>query len=60
MTQFHCGHAAHPDWRMALTMAAAQLDASALDAPATLGSAHAPQVAGGRALVMYLLPLWVG
>ena len=27
MTPFACGHAAHPDWRMALTMAAAQVDA---------------------------------
>jgi small ligand-binding sensory domain FIST len=27
MTPFACGHAAHPDWRMALTMAAAQIDA---------------------------------
>lgn len=41
MTPFHCGHAAHPDWRMALSMAAAQLDAqrdaSAAAAPPTLG-----------------------
>jgi small ligand-binding sensory domain FIST len=37
MTRFCCGHAAHPDWRMALSMAAAQLDAQAIAAPATLG-----------------------
>ena len=37
MSPFACGHAAHPDWRMALTMAAAQVDAQ-------------PQPAGGPAL----------
>lgn len=29
MTPFACGHAAHPDWRMALGLAAAQIDAQA-------------------------------
>ena len=29
MTPFACGHAAHPDWRMALALAAAQIDAQA-------------------------------
>ena len=33
MTPFACGHAAHPDWRMALTMAAAQIDAQPQPAP---------------------------
>lgn len=38
MARFRCGHATHPDWRMALTLAAAQLDASAAGAPEpTLG-----------------------
>jgi len=37
MTRFRCGHAAHPDWRMALTMAAAQVDAQTAGAPPTLG-----------------------
>ena len=37
MTPFACGHAAHPDWRMALTMAAAQIDAQ-------------PRAAGGPTL----------
>lgn len=38
MARFRCGHATHPDWRMALTLAAAQLDAGAAGAPEpTLG-----------------------
>ena len=37
---FACGHATHPDWRMALSMAAAQLDAQAGPAAPTLGFAY--------------------
>ena len=37
---FACGHATHPDWRMALSMAAAQLDAQAGSAMPTLGFAY--------------------
>ena len=36
MTPFVCGHATHPDWRMALSPAAAQVDAQ-----------HARQEGGG-------------
>lgn len=48
MSAFRSGHAAHPDWRMALTMAASQIDAQPADAPPTLGwcyltDAYAPQ-----------------
>jgi small ligand-binding sensory domain FIST len=37
MSPFRCGHAAHPDWRMALAMAASQVDAQPAGEPATLG-----------------------
>jgi len=37
MPAFRCGHAAHPDWRMALTMAASQLDAEGPATTPTLG-----------------------
>jgi small ligand-binding sensory domain FIST len=37
MTQFRCGHAAHPDWRMALAMATAQLDGQPEEGAPTLG-----------------------
>ncbi|MBI3156425.1 MAG: FIST C-terminal domain-containing protein [Burkholderiales bacterium] len=38
MARFRCGHATHPDWRMALALAGAQLDAGASGAPEpTLG-----------------------
>lgn len=37
---FACGHGTHPDWRMALSMAAAQLDAQAGPAAPTLGFAY--------------------
>jgi small ligand-binding sensory domain FIST len=38
MARFRCGHATHPDWRMAVALAAAQLDAGAAGAPEpTLG-----------------------
>ena len=62
MARFRCGHAAHPDWRMALTMAAAQLDAQAADAPPTLGwcyltDAYAPQA---EALLAALRERWPG
>ena len=62
MTQFHCGHAAHPDWRMALTMAAAQLDASALDAPATLGWCYFTDAYAHEATALYaaLRQRWPG
>ena len=36
---FRCGHATHPDWRVALKAAAAQIDAQPGDAP-TLGFAY--------------------
>jgi small ligand-binding sensory domain FIST len=62
MAQFHCGHAAHPDWRLALTMAAAQLDAAVFDAAPTLGwcyftDAYAPQA---EALLAALRQRWPG
>ena len=62
MTRFTCGHAAHPDWRMALTMAAAQLDAQASGPPPTLGwcyltDAYAPQA---EALLAALRERWPG
>lgn len=39
MSGFLCGHATHPDWRMALALAAAQIDAQGAggDGPPTLG-----------------------
>jgi hypothetical protein len=37
MSTFRSGHAAHSDWRMALTAAAAQIDAQPAAAPPTLG-----------------------
>jgi small ligand-binding sensory domain FIST len=42
MTPFAVGHATHPDWRMSLSMAAAQLDArlAQQDGPPTLGFAY--------------------
>jgi small ligand-binding sensory domain FIST len=38
MTPFACGHATHPDWRMALSMAAAQV-AGRVDGPRTAATA---------------------
>lgn len=67
MTPFRCGHAAHPDWRMALTMAAAQLDARPAEAPPTLGwcyftDAYAPQAEAMLAALRQRWPgvAWVG
>jgi small ligand-binding sensory domain FIST len=59
---FRCGHAAHPDWRMALTMAGAQVDAQPAEAPPTLGwcyftDAYAPQA---EALLAALRQRWPG
>jgi len=63
MQPFACGHAAHPDWRMALTMAAAQLGApgTALDAP-TLGFAYFTDhyAAHAEALLEALRSRWPG
>ncbi len=62
MTPFRSGHAAHPDWRMALAMAAAQIDAQPADAAPTLGwcyltDAHA---AHAEALLAALQARWPG
>ena len=62
MTQFRCGHAAHPDWRMALTMAASQLDAQPEAGAPTLGwcyftDAYAAQA---EALLAALRERWPG
>lgn len=62
MTQFRCGHAAHPDWRMALSMAGAQLDAQPAAAPPTLGwcyftDAYVPHA---EALLAALRQRWHG
>jgi small ligand-binding sensory domain FIST len=63
MQPFACGHAAHPDWRMALTMAAAQLGTpgTALDAP-TLGFAYFTDhyAAHAEALLEALRSRWPG
>ena len=67
MRPFRSGHAAHPDWRMALTMAAAQIDAQPFDAPPTLGwcyltDAYAPQAEALLAALRARCPGvgWVG
>lgn len=49
MTPFRSGHGAHPDWRMALAMAAAQLDAQPADAPPTLGWCYLTDAYAGAA-----------
>lgn len=63
MQPFACGHAAHPDWRMALTMAAAQLDTpgTARQAP-TLGFAYFSDhyAAHAEALLEALRQRWPG
>ncbi|MDH4051640.1 MAG: FIST C-terminal domain-containing protein [Rubrivivax sp.] len=61
MAPFRCGHATHPDWRMALSMAVAQLDAQGADDPSpTLGwcyltDAYAPHA---NALLVALRARW--
>lgn len=65
MARFHVGHAAHPDWRMALSLADARLRAQADAAPGpapTLGwcyftDAYAPQA---EALLAELQTRWPG
>ena len=68
MSTFLCGHATHPDWRMALTMAGAQIDAQQAAAersaagPTTLGFVYftdhyAPHA---RALLAALRERWPG
>ncbi|MBX3645418.1 MAG: FIST C-terminal domain-containing protein [Rubrivivax sp.] len=63
MNAFACGHAAHPDWRMALTMAAAQIDAQP-QAPQgfTLGFAYFSDhyAAQAEALLAALRARWPG
>lgn len=63
MQPFACGHAAHPDWRMALTMAAAQIEApgTARQAP-TLGFAYFSDhyAANAEALLAALRQRWPG
>src|SRR5882724_4465061 len=61
MAPFRVGHATHPDWRVALSLAAAQLDGGAAE-PATLGFAYftdryAPHAA---ALLSALQARWPG
>jgi small ligand-binding sensory domain FIST len=62
MTRFACGHATHPDWRMALSMAAAQLEPQPPGDAATLGwcyltDAYAPHA---EALLAALRQRWPG
>jgi small ligand-binding sensory domain FIST len=62
MTRFACGHATHPDWRMALSMAAAQLESQPPGDAATLGwcyltDAYAPHA---EALLAALRQRWPG
>ena len=67
MNDFFSGHATHPDWRVALSLAGAQIDAqraraAETNAPLTLGlayftDAYAPQA---QALVAALKARWPG
>ena len=63
MKPFACGHGSHPDWRMALSMAAAMVDAQ-LDAqaPPTLGFIYFsdPYAAQAEALLAALRQRWPG
>jgi len=67
MTRFASGHASHPDWRMALSMAAAQLDTQPPGDAATLGwcylsDAYAPHAPALLAALRQRWPqvAWVG
>ena len=67
MAPFRCGHASHPDWRMALSLAAAQIDAQPAVAEPTLGwcyfsDAYAPQAEPLLAALRQHWPqvAWVG
>jgi small ligand-binding sensory domain FIST len=68
MSRFLCGHATHPDWRMALALAAAQIDAGrarqeAEDAgPLTLGFVYVTDAyaAHAGALLEALRERWMG
>jgi len=63
MNLFACGHAAHPDWRMALSMAAAQIEARPPPAgEATLGFVYFTDhyAAQAEALLAALRQRWPG
>jgi small ligand-binding sensory domain FIST len=63
MSPFACGHATHPDWRMALAMAAAQVDAALPPAAApTLGFVYFSDHYAGhaQALLAALRQRWAG
>ncbi len=63
MSPFACGHATHPDWRMALAMAAAQVDAALPPAAApTLGFVYFSDHYAGhaQALLAGLRQRWAG
>jgi small ligand-binding sensory domain FIST len=63
MNAFASGHAAHPDWRMALSMAAAQVDSQlAPQAPPTLGFVYFSDhyAAQAEALLAALRQRWPG
>ncbi len=68
MTPFVCGHATHPDWRMALSLAAAQVDAQHArqegggSGPLTLGFAYFTDayVPHAQALLAALKQRWPG
>ena len=63
MGPFACGHATHPDWRMALSMAAAQVDAQQPSAhEATLGLVYFTDhfAAHAEALLAALRQRWPG
>jgi len=63
MTAFASGHASHPDWRMALSMAAAQVDAQLTPpAPPTLGFVYFSDhyAAQAEALLAALRQRWPG
>jgi hypothetical protein len=63
MSTFITGHATHPDWRMALALAAAQLDAQrARSRPPGrwAGLPHRRLRAAGRGLLAELQQRWPG
>ena len=63
MSPFACGHGSHPDWRMALSMAAAQVDAQlSAQQPPTLGFVYFsdPYAAQAEALLSALRQRWPG
>jgi small ligand-binding sensory domain FIST len=62
MTRFCCGHAGHPDWRIALALAAAQVDVQAGDMSPTLGWCYLTDAyaAQADALLAALRARWPG